>query len=54
MRRYRAAVATVERVQRRLTITLRPGFLVDKEEALRALLALYLAAGQKERAFDTR
>jgi CHAT domain-containing protein/tetratricopeptide (TPR) repeat protein len=52
-RRYSAAVATVERLQRGLTITLRPGFLEDKGEALRALLRLELAGGQAERAFET-
>lgn len=41
-RRYRAAAATVDRVQRSLTITLRPGFLEDKTEALRALIDLHL------------
>jgi tetratricopeptide (TPR) repeat protein len=52
-RRYRAAAATVERVQRSLTITLRPGFLEDKGEALRALIALHLRTGHAERAFET-
>lgn len=51
--RYRAAAATVERVQRGLTITLRPGFLEDKGEALRALIALHLRAGRAERAFES-
>lgn len=45
-RRYGAATATVDRMQRGLTITLRPGFLEDKGEALRALIALHLRAGQ--------
>lgn len=53
MRRYRAAAATVDRVQRGLTITLRPGFLEDKSEALRALLALQLRSGATLRAFET-
>ncbi len=52
-RRYRAAAATVDRVQRELTITLRPGFLEDKDEALRALIGIYLRDGSAERAFDT-
>jgi tetratricopeptide (TPR) repeat protein len=52
-RRYRAAAATVERVQRGLTITLRPGFLEDKGEALHALLALQLRLGTASRAFET-
>ena len=49
----RAAIATVERVQRGLTITLRPGFLEDKGEALRALLALASARRAVERAFES-
>jgi CHAT domain-containing protein/tetratricopeptide (TPR) repeat protein len=51
--RYRAAAATVDRVQRGLTITLRPGFLEDKAEALNALLALYLRSNDGQRAFET-
>ena len=53
IRRYRAAAATVERVQRGLTITLRPGFMEDKGEAWRALIALHLRAGQAGNAFET-
>jgi len=53
MRHYQSAAATVERVQRDLTITLRPGFLEDKGEALRALIALHLRAGQVGNAFET-
>jgi CHAT domain-containing protein len=52
MRRYQAAAALVERVQRGLTMTLRPGFLEDKDEAQRALIALYLRNGRPERAFE--
>jgi CHAT domain-containing protein len=52
-RRYRAAASTVERVQRGLTITLRPGFLEDKGEALQALLGLQLRGGAAARAFET-
>jgi CHAT domain-containing protein/tetratricopeptide (TPR) repeat protein len=52
IRRYQAAAATVERVQRGLTLTLRPGFLEDKGEASRNLIALYLHANQAEHAFD--
>jgi CHAT domain-containing protein/tetratricopeptide (TPR) repeat protein len=52
-RRYIAAIATIERVQQGLTITLRPGFLEDKGEALRAVLALDLRAGRIERAFES-
>ena len=53
MRRYTAAITTVERLQHELTITLRPGFLEDKEEALRSLLSLYLQKDQLEQAFET-
>jgi CHAT domain-containing protein/tetratricopeptide (TPR) repeat protein len=52
-RRYYAAIATVERVQQGLTITLRPSFLEDKGEALRALLGLELRAGRIGNAFDS-
>lgn len=52
VRHYQAAIATVERVQRRLSITLRPGFLEDKGEALRALIALYLRTGKQGNAFE--
>ncbi|HET8671796.1 MAG TPA: hypothetical protein VFM05_14600, partial [Candidatus Saccharimonadales bacterium] len=51
-RRYEAAVTTVERVQRGLTITLRSGFLEDKAEASRSLINLYLRAGHDECAFN--
>lgn len=51
-RHYQAAMATVGRAQRHLTITLRPGFLEDKGQAQRALAALYLRAGEAEVAFD--
>jgi tetratricopeptide (TPR) repeat protein len=50
---YKAAAATIERVQRELTITLRPGFLEDKGEALRRLILLYLQTGQTVKAFET-
>lgn len=52
VRRYQAAIATVERVQRGLTITLRTGFLEDKGEASRNLIDLYLRANKSECAFD--
>jgi CHAT domain-containing protein len=39
-------------VQRGLTITLRPGFLEDKGEALRSLIGLHLRSGKAERAFE--
>lgn len=53
IRHYRAAMATIERVQRRLTITLRPNFLEGKSEAWRELIALYLGRGQVAFAFET-
>jgi CHAT domain-containing protein len=53
LRRYRAAVATVDRVQRGLTLTLRAGFLEDKGEALHTLIGLHLRAGQAAGAFET-
>jgi len=52
VRRYQAAAATVERVQRGLTITLRTGFLEDKGDASKNLIDLYLRGGQVECAFD--
>jgi len=52
-RRYQAAAATVERVQRGLTITLRTGFMEDKGEASRKLIDLYLRLGKAQCAFDT-
>jgi CHAT domain-containing protein/tetratricopeptide (TPR) repeat protein len=52
IRSYRAASATIERVQRGLTITLRSGFLEDKGEAMRTLIALHLQLGDTESAFE--
>jgi CHAT domain-containing protein len=52
-RHYYAAVATLERVQRHLTLALRPNFLEDKSEAFHSLLRLQLSTGQVERAFET-
>jgi CHAT domain-containing protein len=52
-RYYKAATSTIERVQRGLTITLRPGFLEDKGEAIRALIALQLRSGDLSSAFET-
>ncbi len=51
-RHYHAAATAVERVQRNLTITLRTGFLEDKGEASRSLIALYLSNGRAECAFN--
>src|SRR5207244_6646503 len=53
IRQYQAAAATIDRVQRSLTITLRPGFLEDKADAMRALMALQLRLGQSGNAFET-
>lgn len=53
IRSYGAASATIERVQRGLTITLRPGFLEDKGQAMRALIALHLKLGNTGNAFET-
>ena len=49
---FRAAAATTERLQRSLTITLRPGFLEDKAQAWHALIALCLRDGAVESAFE--
>jgi CHAT domain-containing protein/predicted negative regulator of RcsB-dependent stress response len=51
IRHYRAAVATVQRAQHRLTITLRPGFLQSRGEALQALMRLALESQQIAHAF---
>ncbi len=53
MRHYRAAIAAVDRVRRDLTITLRPGFLEDKGQALQALMGLLLRGGDTLGAFET-
>lgn len=52
IRRYDAAARTVERVQRNLTITLRPGFLENKEDALKGLIGLHLENKQITKAFQ--
>jgi CHAT domain-containing protein len=52
IRCYQAATATIDRVQRGLTITLRSSFLEDKGQAWRELIALYLRLGRAECAFD--
>lgn len=44
-REYQAAAAAADRVQQGLTITMRPGFLEDKTEALHALIRLHLNKG---------
>lgn len=50
---FAAAAAVTDRLQRGLTITLRPGFLEDKAEAWRALIGLHLRAGRAGLAFET-
>ncbi|HSL45683.1 MAG TPA: CHAT domain-containing tetratricopeptide repeat protein [Anaerolineales bacterium] len=52
-KRYQAAVATINRVQRELTITLRPDFLEDKSEASHHLISLYLQTDQTVKAFES-
>jgi CHAT domain-containing protein len=52
-RHYQAATGVIEHVQRGLTITLRTGFLEDKGEAARKLIALHLRSGKTECAFET-
>jgi hypothetical protein len=52
IRHYQAANATVERAQRNLTITLRPGFLEDKQDASRSLIRVYLDRNQPSAAFE--
>ncbi len=51
-RAYEAAAAVVDDMQRDLTIMLRPGFLGDKGEALRALIKLHLDCGFIGNAFE--
>ena len=50
---YSAAAATMERVQRDLTLTLSPGFLEDKTEVWRALIRLHLQEGRLTQALET-
>ncbi|MGB7876578.1 MAG: CHAT domain-containing protein, partial [Anaerolineales bacterium] len=52
IRRFHAATATIDRIQRGLTITLRPGFMENKGEAWRELISLHLQLNQLECAFD--
>ncbi len=52
IRCYQAAAATVNRVQRGLTITLRAGFLENKGDAWREMIGLYLRLEQPNCAFD--
>ena len=50
---YRAAATIVERIERGLSITLRPDFLDDKSDGFRALMRLQLEANQAASAFET-
>ena len=52
IRHFSAAAATVERVQRGLTITLRSGFLENKGEAWRELIDIYLNLDRTDSAFN--
>ena len=52
LRHYHAAALIAEKMQRDMTITLRPYFLEDKDAALRAIIRLHLAAGRAEQAFN--
>jgi CHAT domain-containing protein len=52
IRRFRAATATIDRVQRGLTITLRPGFMENKGDAGRELINLHLQLDQTDYAFE--
>ncbi len=49
---YELAVQTVESMQRGLTITLRPDFLQNREDAFHGLVRLHLQRGDAVRAFD--
>lgn len=51
-RHYRQAAAVLERVQHNLTITLRSDYFEDKQDALRALIRLYLRQAQPKQAFQ--
>lgn len=51
-RAYRAAMATIDRVQQGLTITLRPSFLQSRGEAFHALMGLALREGRTANAFE--
>ncbi|MCS6846643.1 MAG: CHAT domain-containing protein [Anaerolineae bacterium] len=52
MMHYAAAAGVVQRVQRELTLTLRPGFMLDKLRPLRALFRLHVRHGELAQAFD--
>ncbi len=50
IRHYLKAATVVDDLQRDLTITLRPGFLGDKGEALQSLMSLYLKSTNQSQA----
>lgn len=52
-REYQVAAAIVDRLQRGLTVTLRPDFLENKSEALHALIRLHLLDSDAACAFTT-
>jgi CHAT domain-containing protein len=51
-RHYFAAIATIEHVQQNLTITLRPDFMEDKQEAFHCLMGILLETGRTQAAFE--
>ncbi|MEO6061223.1 MAG: CHAT domain-containing protein, partial [Thermoflexales bacterium] len=53
LRRYAAAEAVLERLQRNLTVTLRPAFLASALDAQRARAILLLSQGKVAAAFET-
>ena len=53
LRRYAVAEATLERLQRNLTVTLRPAFLSNRLDAQHARIGLHLKRGQIDSAFET-
>lgn len=52
VRNYSSSIAVIDRVERGLTITLKPNFLEDKSEATRAYIGLQLELGQGKEAFN--
>lgn len=53
LRRYAAAEAVLERLQRNLTVAMRPAFLASQLDAQRARVILLLNQGQVAAAFET-
>lgn len=52
MRQYQVATRLMERMRRSLVLTSRAEFLADKQDAVKSLLRLHLAAGRDEAAFE--